>query len=120
MYVVEHRGVRISAVVAVQLRLQFGPPAVAHQELDVAGHVAFEPVVAVEALELQLVTQLLADGESPSFSSSLMLNVIMRNMSRMSSTRSQSRLDSSVRKPATSRQYSPVKPDSMTRARFSW
>ena len=50
----------------------------------------------------------------PCSSSRLMLKVIARNMSRMSSTRPQSRFDSSVRNPATSCQYSPVKPDSIT------
>ncbi|TDZ47185.1 hypothetical protein CCUG63697_04803 [Mycobacteroides franklinii] len=42
--------------------MQFSPPAVAHEELDVAGHVVFQSVVAVEALKFQLVLEVLVDG----------------------------------------------------------
>lgn len=55
---VEHPVVRVSPVVAIDLRLQFSPSAITHQEPDVSGHVAFESVVEVEPLELQLPLQL--------------------------------------------------------------
>ena len=46
----------------LQLGLQLGPAATSRQEVDVARHVPLQCIVVVEALELELVGQLLIGG----------------------------------------------------------
>ena len=71
------------------------------------GHVAFQRVVAIEALELEFEYQLVVDWRP-------VLREVVGDVGddpehlKDVATRSQSRVDSSVLKPTTSRQYSPA------------
>ena len=55
---------RVPVVVASELRLELHPAVVAHNELEVVGHVILERVFVVETPELELEGQLRVDGRA--------------------------------------------------------